>query len=160
MVKKSGLVLQRLCDSFLQLLSSCMERAVKTGIRLPYFRCHVCLYLYGGIPRFRQPEIFHGYLLSNGKKADPKYARSSLREEQAKTYLEKLLEVMNTEKPYLDSELKIQQLADRAGVSSHHLSQIINEQLGQRYTPILSMATALTRLKNYCSRLPMSRKKY
>ena len=33
-------------------------------------------------------------------------------------------------KPFLDSELKIQQLSEMMSISSHQLSQLINEQLG------------------------------
>lgn len=87
---------------------------------------------------FRQPEIFSGYISANGKKQEVKYARSSLKEEQAKTYLGKLLSVMEEEKPFLDSELKIQQMAEKVGVSSHHLSQIINENLNQNYADFIN----------------------
>ncbi|MBK9731957.1 MAG: AraC family transcriptional regulator [Chitinophagaceae bacterium] len=87
---------------------------------------------------FRQPEIFNGIVSSNGKKQEVKYARSSLKEEHAKASLDKLLSVMETEKPFLDSNLKIQQLAEKAGVSSHHLSQIINESMNQNYADFIN----------------------
>jgi len=86
---------------------------------------------------FRQPEIFHGYY-TNGKGSGIKYAKSSLKDEEAKAFLNKLMEVIELDKPYLDSELKIQQLAQRVGVSTHHLSQIINEQLNQTYTDFIN----------------------
>jgi AraC-like DNA-binding protein len=87
---------------------------------------------------FRQPEIFNGSVSDNGKKQEVKYARSSLKEEQAKAHLDKLLSVMETEKPYLDSNLKIQHLSEKVGVSSHHLSQIINENLNQNYADFIN----------------------
>lgn len=88
---------------------------------------------------FRQPLIFHGNVFTgNGKVTSAKYARSSLKEEEAKQYLQKLLEVMELEKPYLDSELKIQQLAQRIGLSTHHLSQVINELLHQSYADFIN----------------------
>ncbi|MEO6168035.1 MAG: helix-turn-helix domain-containing protein [Chitinophagales bacterium] len=87
---------------------------------------------------FRQPEIFSGSPADNGKKHEVKYARSSLKEEQAKAHLDKLMQVMEVEKPYLDSNLKIQHMAEKVGVSSHHLSQIINENLNQNYADFIN----------------------
>jgi AraC-like DNA-binding protein len=88
---------------------------------------------------FTQPVIFHGYSFTgNGKTTAAKYARSSLKEDEAKQYLQKLLEIMELEKPYLDSELKIQQLAQRIGLSTHHLSQVINELLDQSYADCIN----------------------
>lgn len=87
---------------------------------------------------FRQPELFSGVVSGNGKKQEVKYARSSLKEGQAKEHLDKLLLVMEEEKPYLDSNLKIQHMAEKVGVSSHHLSQIINENLNQNYADFIN----------------------
>ncbi len=94
------------------------------------------IYLVGYLG-FRQPELFHTYLES-AKRKEPRYERSSLKEEVAKNHLEQLLQIMQNEKPYLDSELKIQQLAEKAGISSHHLSQVINEQLKQNYADFIN----------------------
>src|SRR4030095_2460973 len=89
---------------------------------------------------FRQPEIFHGYEFSKEKekKQEPKYARSSLTEDQAKNSLKRLLSLMELEKPYLNSDLKIQYLAEKIEVSSHHLSQIINENLNQNFADFIN----------------------
>lgn len=62
-----------------------------------------------------------------------KYENSSLDAEDADFYLEKLLEYMEKEKPYLDGDLKINDLAGRLSVPSHHLSQIINERLDKNF---------------------------
>lgn len=87
---------------------------------------------------FRQPEIFHGYFSTNGNKNGQKYAKSSLKDEQVKALLTKLTEIMELEKPYLDSELKIQQLATRLEISTHNLSQLINEHLHQSYADFIN----------------------
>lgn len=87
---------------------------------------------------FRQPEIFNGINMIIQKKREAKYARSSLKEEQVRVYLDKLLSIMDTERPFLDSNLKIQQLAEKTGVSSHHLSQIINEGMNQNYADFIN----------------------
>ncbi|KAA3436610.1 helix-turn-helix domain-containing protein [Rufibacter hautae] len=62
-----------------------------------------------------------------------KYQKSALKEEEGQLYLEQLLSFMETEKPYLSPTLTIQELADKLGVSKHHLSQIINNRLGKNF---------------------------
>lgn len=62
-----------------------------------------------------------------------KYEGSSLEESKADRYLEKLLLYMEDEKPYMDGDLKLEELADRLNIPRHHLSQIINERLGKNY---------------------------
>ena len=57
-----------------------------------------------------------------------KYAGSTLTEDEASEYSEKLVEYMQKEKPYLNPELTLTQLASEIDITSHHLSQIINEQ--------------------------------
>lgn len=79
-----------------------------------------------------QPEIFSGphverATLIGGK--NKKYVKSSLTEELAGRYLKLLGSVMQEKKRYLDSDLSLSKLADELGISIHHLSQIINENL-------------------------------
>jgi AraC-like DNA-binding protein len=62
-----------------------------------------------------------------------RYEKSTLTLERSDTYLQKLLDLMNTEKPYLDGDLTLQKLAKALSVSPHHLSQTINEQLNQNF---------------------------
>ena len=62
-----------------------------------------------------------------------KYEKSNLTAERAETYLKKLLQVMKTERPYVDGDLTLQKLADRLSIPVNHLSQIINERLGQNF---------------------------
>jgi AraC-like DNA-binding protein len=45
----------------------------------------------------------------------------------------KLDEVMNTEKPFLNDSFSLPGLAKMLAVSPHHLSQILNEKLGQSF---------------------------
>jgi AraC-like DNA-binding protein len=61
-----------------------------------------------------------------------RYEKSTLTPEKAERFLHRLHQVM-AEKPYTDSELTLQKLAERLGISSHHLSQIINERLNQNF---------------------------
>lgn len=57
-----------------------------------------------------------------------KYSGSSLKEEDANIYANKLNEFMLSEKPFLDPTLTLSQLASQINISSHYLSQIINEK--------------------------------
>lgn len=67
-----------------------------------------------------------------------KYEKSSLTTELQTVTLEKLNEVMKTEKPFLDAGFSLPLLAKRLGVSTHHLSQILNEELGQTFFDLLA----------------------
>lgn len=62
-----------------------------------------------------------------------KYERSGLSEETAQQYLQQLLQLMDEQKPYLNSELTLSQLAASAGISPHNLSEIINSLRGQNF---------------------------
>jgi AraC-like DNA-binding protein len=56
-----------------------------------------------------------------------KYSGSTLKEDEADKYTEQLGNYMQLEKPYLNPELTLAQLSSELSISSHHLSQIINE---------------------------------
>lgn len=83
-----------------------------------------------GFITMRRPEIFSGM---REVKAAPKYEKSALTSARAESCLGKLQHMMATEKPYTNSALKLAELAARLELSPHHLSQIINEKLGQNF---------------------------
>jgi len=62
-----------------------------------------------------------------------KYEKSGLSEERAKAYLQQLLDLMEKQQPYTNSELTLNQLAEMLSISSHNLSEIINTQLQQNF---------------------------
>ena len=62
-----------------------------------------------------------------------KYSSTGLSSENAKLITPKVLEYMKAEKPYLDSELSIVKLAGFLNIPHHHLSQVINEQIGKNF---------------------------
>jgi len=62
-----------------------------------------------------------------------KYQKSGLKKEVAKAYAEALVDYVETEKPYLQSRLSIQDIARAINIPQNHLSQIINEHLGQTF---------------------------
>ena len=49
-----------------------------------------------------------------------------------------LRKIMETEKPYLDCNLKYSDLATRLGVSVRHLSRLLNEELGQSFNDFVN----------------------
>jgi AraC-like DNA-binding protein len=62
-----------------------------------------------------------------------KYEKTKLKDEDARTYGNRLLHVMETEKPYLNSKLTIAQLANAVQIPAHHLSQLINDRYNANF---------------------------
>ncbi|GAB3010877.1 helix-turn-helix transcriptional regulator [Spirosoma pulveris] len=73
--------------------------------------------------------------VANESLAEPKkkYEKSALSEEVEDAVLNKLARLLETEKPYLDSDLSLPKLAARLDTSPHHLSQLLNDRLGQTF---------------------------
>jgi AraC-like DNA-binding protein len=67
-----------------------------------------------------------------------KYAKSTLTVDQAEKILHKLQQAMQQEKLFADSTLSLPKLAKKLGVSTHHLSQLINERFQQNFFNYLS----------------------
>ena len=62
-----------------------------------------------------------------------KYARSTLQPDRAADIAKRAQELMERERLFLDSELRLQALAHRLGESRYHVSQALNQQLGKTY---------------------------
>ena len=75
---------------------------------------------------FLQPEVFDGLKL---EKLLPfiKYKKTGLTKSHSLELKFRLLDFMDNEQPYLDSELRLDDLANKLNLSRHHMSQIINE---------------------------------
>jgi AraC-like DNA-binding protein len=84
-----------------------------------------------GYMGLRRPEVLTG--MDALPPSPPRYEKSTLTLERSDTYLQRLRDLMNTEKPYLDGDMTLQKLAKALAISPHHLSQIINEQLNQNF---------------------------
>ena len=80
-----------------------------------------------GYLAFKIPE------LHSARAPVPKYSNSSLTSSTAVKLKEQLQHIMNTEKLYLNSGLSLALLSEKLGVSSNHLSQLLNEQLNQNF---------------------------
>ena len=62
-----------------------------------------------------------------------KYCKSGLREQERKQLVTGLKTLMDDDKPYLDNDLTITDLAVRLNTNFHKLSQVINESLNQTF---------------------------
>jgi AraC-like DNA-binding protein len=78
-----------------------------------------------------------------------KYARSGLRDDQADEYLRRLLEYMDREKPYLNSDLTIHDLARYTGIPRHYITEVLNEKHGRNFFTFINEY----RVKEVISRL-------
>lgn len=67
-----------------------------------------------------------------------KYEKSQLAPERAERYLNKLLQLMERERPYTDGDLTIQKLAAQLSIPAPHLSQTINERLGKNFSDFIN----------------------
>ncbi len=68
-----------------------------------------------------------------------KYRTSTLSEEEREKYMEQILDFMETEKPYLDSELTLGKLADELTMAPYHLSEVLNEALGKSFYDFINI---------------------
>ncbi len=62
-----------------------------------------------------------------------KYLNSALKENQKSRYQEKILSFMDHHKPYLNPELTINIFSKQLDISSHYVSQIVNETIGMTF---------------------------
>lgn len=88
------------------------------------------------------------YLISHLQAAGPekhatrnttkKYEKSVLDPAMTEGIMQKLEQCIRTQKPYLNSELTMPQLAEQLHASPHHLSQVINEQYGLNFPDFIN----------------------
>jgi AraC-like DNA-binding protein len=86
---------------------------------------------------FRQPKIFTGEALTTVFRTS-KYQNSSLTPSAASSIRNKLVAHMKEKQPYLENELRLTTLATEMGVSTHHLSQVINEQFDMSFSDFIN----------------------
>lgn len=65
--------------------------------------------------------------------ARPKYAGVTLEEKDAEEYVSRLQRFMDREKPYLDPNLSLPDLAEKLQMPSHLLSRVLNERLNLNF---------------------------
>ncbi len=90
--------------------------------------CFIILIGYFGL---KQKEVFVNYSMGreNEITSDPeiKYATSKMEDAELQKCCDKVGRYMKTNRPYLDADLTLPKLAEGLNVSTHHLSQVINE---------------------------------
>ncbi len=104
----------------------------------PYFVVFTFITLFTFVYSFygiKQPVIYGDALKINGeeKKEPERYIKSGLKEKQAELYLNKLISFVETEKPYLNRDLSIQDLSVFTGIPRHHITQVLNEKHGKNF---------------------------
>jgi AraC-like DNA-binding protein len=62
-----------------------------------------------------------------------KYKKSSLKVAEGKERAQQLELYLAEHKPYLNNELRLEDLAEMVGIPSHHLSQVLNEHLNSTF---------------------------
>ncbi len=75
------------------------------------------------------PVLSHVEGSQAGQAQENKYERSGLSTSLAESYRKRLLQLMESDCLYVDSDLTLSTLADRLAISPHNLSQVINAQL-------------------------------
>jgi AraC-like DNA-binding protein len=96
----------------------------------------------------QHPEIFSG--MPEVEKP-VKYEQSRLTDSEKAKYLQKLRDYFHQQKPYLNPELTITEVASKLNVSVKYLSQVINESLGKNFYDFINsyrIEEAKQQLKN------------
>lgn len=68
----------------------------------------------------------------------PPYARSAVSPDEARSLQKQLLHTMEEERPYLDPDLGLPELAARLDVSPHAVSQVLNAEIGERFNAFVN----------------------
>ena len=107
-----------------------------------YMAASVLIYSIGYFS-LRQPQIFSAFNQKPESKADDQlkikssggtsYQRSGLSDSDAQSYLQKLQDIMERDKPYLNSDLTLRELAESLSMSTHNLSEILNTRLNKNF---------------------------
>jgi AraC-like DNA-binding protein len=97
-----------------------------------YTFCYVMIFVFKGL---KQPQLFQDM----DETTEPaKYISSPLTEELKNSYLDKLINYMNSERPFLNPDISINQLAQELEISPKYLSQIINEKLNKNFFDLIN----------------------
>lgn len=85
----------------------------------------------------KEPQVFDGEFLTElFLPVDNK--DSSLEESLLHEFYQKLTKHMASEKPYIDNELRLVNLADQLGFSTHLLSKVINKKSGKNFNQFVN----------------------
>jgi AraC-like DNA-binding protein len=119
--------------SYLLVLVSMVHRVPLLHIR-PFLSLALSVYVfavaYRGILQKETPRL---EALDEPAAEAGKYARGAMAPEDALALQRRLEGIMESEKPYLDPELDLSALAERAGAARNQLSYVINQNMGRNF---------------------------
>lgn len=96
----------------------------------------LCIYTIGYFV-FKQSQIFDGEFFSN-LFLPVKNKGEGIEDSIVNEFYENLLNYIEREKPYIDNELRLSNLADKLGYSTHLLSLIINKKSGKNFNQFIN----------------------
>ena len=99
-------------------------------IEIPYHLIAIFAILYFALN-------YPGVLDAPGYRAEP-YSKQSLDTNTARAYVDKLETFMKAQRPFLDEDLSLKSLAAATGIPSHHLSIVLNRELGMNFFAYVS----------------------
>ena len=76
---------------------------------------------------------FTGPKKEDNRERQDKYVKSGLSSDKAKGYLDNLVNIMEIENIYMDSNLTLNQIANKLGIFVYNLSEVINTQKNQNF---------------------------
>lgn len=92
------------------------------------------VFLYSlGIKTLKQPVVHFENGVPKNSVNEPQYKKSGLTDDDAEVYIDKLISVMEKDKPYLNNKISLSELSAMIDISSHNLSEIINRKLDQNF---------------------------
>lgn len=104
---------------------------------LIFYSFIVIFVVYIGYSGIRQQNLFSEGDLEKSElvetKSETEYKNSGLKSEVAEAKHKELLDLMETEKPFLIPKLMLSDLSKKLDISSNHLSQIINQYEGSNF---------------------------
>jgi AraC-like DNA-binding protein len=120
-----------------------------------YLLVSAFVYIFGYFS-LRQPELFiassdtsEPSTVDSKKNTGPKYGDNRLPDDLRTQILNSLDAHMNDHKPWRENNFTIAQLAEGLGLSSHHISQVLNDHRGQSFNDYLNQF----RIEAVCQRL-------
>ena len=91
------------------------------------------LVFYLGYHGFRQGIVYSAIEERSKKKSvkdELRYSKSGMSETESHSYKENLLKLMKEQRPYLNNNLTIRELASLVGLTEHNISEVINVGVG------------------------------
>lgn len=105
---------------------------------LSFLGLTIFAFLYG-FYGFKQPAIFEEIVGTDQETQTDKapkgrkYVRSGLKKKDAERFMKMIINYLEKEKPYLDRELTITQVAEELNIPRHFITEIINNYMGKNF---------------------------